>query len=524
MAIIITKDNAFDEMKDNLSKLSEKIKESDVLNGMMKESTRFTEMIKESDVLNGMMKESTRLNVTIKESEVLNEMMKESTRLTEKIKESEVLNEMIKESTLDKLLVGKGTLDGLLVEEVKEWQYEREPNAIETVHEDCIEEHRQAAKDRHGRKMNGTIGHKLVESGVVNAVGHRSMGVMNSIHSIVQGRYSKSLAPINAEEKENIAPIPTPENEHLTKDSHTNNTGGSHILAQYFSPEKLGQLGDFASDIVEAMGDMVKDPLARNVEIPYAQQHLARKTEGQWTLASNRGWNSVTCGGESPSQVVESGLGVGDYERNLILELYPSGTKVEPPVDKLEALLDELEEGNPWILRAKALCVIETVLNLEAERKAECCGDEPFVDFFRRCSERIEPLANHPRESVSLPAKRVMVALGLNVAASPQLLVDEADAHPMAAVAAAAALPSFHTVASSVTSAGLTGSSLLSELNTKAFSSVHNLQKAYQENKEKRQFQQTTVKTRGMINVPTFSSWNPIPARSTIHEKLLDAL
>jgi hypothetical protein len=442
-------------MKDNMTKLTETIKKSEVLNGMIKESTRLTEKIKESEVLNGMIKESTRLTEKIKESEALNGMIKESTRLTEKIKESEVLNGMIKESTLDKLLVGKGTLDGLLAEEVEKWHFEGERN--------------------------------------------------------VTGRHCKNSVLINAEEKENMAPISTPEVEYFVQDSHTNKQGSVDSFGK-----KLGQLGEFASGIAEAMGDMVKDPLARNVEIPYAQQHLARKTEGQWSLASNRGWNSVI-GGESP-QVGESNLGVDDDVRKLFLELFPfDDTNVEPPQDKLEALLDELEEGNPWILRAKALCIIETVLNLEAERKTGCRGDEvPYADYFRRHSDRIEPLANHPRESVNFPAKRVMLALGLIVIESPPIATT-ASLPPMPIVASSAC-------ASSVAIAGLAGTSLLGELNDKAFSTMQNLQKAYYENKEKIQLQPTNFQTRGKVIVPSFSSWNPIPARSTTREHLLNAL
>jgi hypothetical protein len=105
------------------------------------------------------------------------------------------------------------------------------------------------------------------------------------------------------------------------QDSHANKGSCSVIVVFFFSSDKIGQLGEFASCMVEAMGDIVKDPLARNVEIPYARQHLARRTEGQWSLASNWGWNSVT-GGESP-QVGESSLGVDDDIGKHYLELFP---------------------------------------------------------------------------------------------------------------------------------------------------------------------------------------------------------
>jgi hypothetical protein len=47
----------------------------------------------------------------IKESGALNGMKEKAVKMPEMTKESEALSEMIKESTLDKLLVGKETLD-----------------------------------------------------------------------------------------------------------------------------------------------------------------------------------------------------------------------------------------------------------------------------------------------------------------------------------------------------------------------------------------------------------------------------
>ena len=116
----------------------------------------------------------------------------------------------------------------------------------------------------------------------------------------------------------------------------------------------------------------------------------------------------------------------GDYEKNLIAELCPpGGMKAEPPQDKLAefaravpslnpdcvcpALLDALEEGNPWIMRAKALCVIETVLKVMAEVQ----GSNAYADFFHACSAEIAPLANHARAAVKGPAKRVLTLLGV---------------------------------------------------------------------------------------------------------------
>ena len=56
-------------------------------------------------------------------------------------------------------------------------------------------------------------------------------------------------------------------------------------------------------------------------------------------------------------------------------------------------------------MRAKALCVIETVLKVEAERGGEV---HAYTDFFHACAAEIEPLAGHARASVKGPAKRVL--------------------------------------------------------------------------------------------------------------------
>ena len=74
------------------------------------------------------------------------------------------------------------------------------------------------------------------------------------------------------------------------------------------------------------------------------------------------------------------------YEKNLVLELCPpSGVKPVPPPHKLAAFaclvsnlnlelicpvfLDFLEDGQPWVIHAKALCVMETATFLEDEER-----------------------------------------------------------------------------------------------------------------------------------------------------------
>jgi len=115
----------------------------------------------------------------------------------------------------------------------------------------------------------------------------------------------------------------------------------------------------------------------------------------------------------------------GSYERNLIAELCPpGGIKAEPPMEKLEqfarnlptlnpdyicpALLDNLEDGSPWIVRAKALCVIEKTIQVPMD-------PNPYADFFHTCAAEIEPLTSHSRSAIRDPAKRVLKELGLEL-------------------------------------------------------------------------------------------------------------
>lgn len=198
----------------------------------------------------------------------------------------------------------------------------------------------------------------------------------------------------------------------------------------------------------------------------------------------------------APSAPVGTVTSNGEYEKNLIAELCPpGGMKAEPPKDKLAefaravpslnpdsvcpALLDALEEGNPWIMRAKALCVIETVLKVMAATE----GSNAYADFFYACSGEIAPLANHARAAVKGPAKRVLDLLGLEgdavitndqatvaepVAAAPNLLdLDE----PSPVVAAPFAPPQpVQTTAQPAVSNG--GNSLFSGLSTKTEASA----------------------------------------------------
>ena len=140
---------------------------------------------------------------------------------------------------------------------------------------------------------------------------------------------------------------------------------------------------------------------------------------------------SVTINHAPPTGTGGTAASDGSYERNLIMELCPpGGMKAEPPPDKLAsfaravpsldpdlvcpALLDCLEDGQPWIIRAKALCVMEVAISV-AEENLSADGTNAYADFFHACKGEIEPLASHPRAAIKDPAKRVLRALGIEV-------------------------------------------------------------------------------------------------------------
>lgn len=244
---------------------------------------------------------------------------------------------------------------------------------------------------------------------------------------------------------------------------------------------------------------------------PQSVASMARQPSVASALPVTNSYVGGGGGGYAPSGIAGAaggGGGGGEYERNLIRELCPpGGMKAEPPQDKLyefahsipslnpdiicPALLDALEEGNPWIMRAKALCVIETVLRVEADRvMAVGGGKTPYTDFFHACSAEIEPLAEHARANVKAPAKRVLLALGMDetsimngsssvanhhttevdqtpVALPPNLLdfdepINASEETPASAIATAPALPP------PTIDGGAGGNSLFSGLNTKA--------------------------------------------------------
>jgi len=302
-------------------------------------------------------------------------------------------------------------------------------------------------------------------------------------------------------------------------------------------PKGIGQMtvNDLAREARETVIGIIKDPLAKNADVrpgvvgghsmprpggsyagpggagglggaynspPPGRSDIIHQTNGEWTMASNRGPGAVGVGGGSshavpanygndsayyksrdntnsyswaqqqqqgggpggvggswasasataggpyghqatPSiSVNHTGVGAsvvpgtggggtavsdGSYEKQLVMELCPpGGMKPEPPPDKLASfsrlvgslnadlvcpvLLDCLEDGQPWIIRAKALCVMDVCIQKGMKPDG---SRNSYADFFHACSAEIAPLANHPRAAIRDPAKRVLNALGV---------------------------------------------------------------------------------------------------------------
>ena len=170
----------------------------------------------------------------------------------------------------------------------------------------------------------------------------------------------------------------------------------------------------------------------------YAEQHSATPSI---TVNHGAGAPTVNHGGGGTA------LSDGSYEKNLIMELCPpGGMKPVPPADKLASfakaipnfnpdlicpiVLDNLEDGHPWIMRAKALCVMETCI--QAGTRPD--NTNPYATFFYTCRDEIDPLVNHPRAAIRDPARRVLALMGVDSASSAAAPAPAAAAPPAAPV------------------------------------------------------------------------------------------
>jgi hypothetical protein len=159
---------------------------------------------------------------------------------------------------------------------------------------------------------------------------------------------------------------------------------------------------------------------------------------GSWGNTPGQSYTtpSVTINSVPGSSNSGGGTAVSDgtYEKNLILELCPpGGMKPVPPPDKLAnfartcaslnsdlvcpVLLDCLEEGQPWVIRAKALCTMEAAIS----NGTKVDGTNPYRDFFFACRDEISPLISHPRPPINEPAQRVLKLLGVSPDAMPSV-------------------------------------------------------------------------------------------------------
>jgi hypothetical protein len=192
---------------------------------------------------------------------------------------------------------------------------------------------------------------------------------------------------------------------------------------------------------------------------------ITSTTSSSSAAASNSAYHPTT----TPSSAAAGGGGMmvsdGSYERALILELCPpGGMKAEPPPDKLAAfakavsslnpdlvcpvLLDCLEEGQPWIIRAKALHVMDTCIHHYNKHRVGSGEDttNPYANFFYACRGEIEPLAHHARSAIREPAKKVLESLGIAVVSETHSTAfasqpSSSSSQPAVATATPAAVP-----------------------------------------------------------------------------------
>ncbi|CAJ1965881.1 unnamed protein product [Cylindrotheca closterium] len=206
---------------------------------------------------------------------------------------------------------------------------------------------------------------------------------------------------------EAVAPPPNYHNDSAYYKSQE--SGNAYAWAQKSAGSSGGVGGSWASSAPSG-GSQARQP-------SYAEQHQSTPS-----ITISGGTTNLSGGGGTA-------LADGSYEKQLVMELCPpGGMKAEPPPDKLNSfarsvaslnpdlvcpvLLDCLEDGQPWIIRAKALCVMECCIRNGQKPGA---GNNPYADFFHACGAEIAPLANHPRAAIKDPTKRVLSLLGIAV-------------------------------------------------------------------------------------------------------------
>ena len=219
-------------------------------------------------------------------------------------------------------------------------------------------------------------------------------------------------------------------------------TGGQWTMASNRGPSAIGS----PQNAVTNDSSYYKSRDAAGSGLSWAQNNsgsggnamLSGGVGGSWGAASapsHQATPSITVNtmpagvGAGVSGGAGTGVSDGSYEKQLVMELCPpGGMKPEPPPDKLAqfsrsvaslnpdyvcpVLLDCIEEGQPWIIRAKALCVMEACIKFGQKPGAP---NNAYADFLHACNGEFAPLANHNRAAVRDPAKRVLGLLGVAV-------------------------------------------------------------------------------------------------------------
>ena len=217
-----------------------------------------------------------------------------------------------------------------------------------------------------------------------------------------------------------------------------------------------GAVGAASTDYGRDNSSFTATSSTNNYAGNHATSASAGRVGGSWgsapaTTGGSFGTPSVTVNHAPSAGGATNGATPSDgtYEKNMILELCPpGGLKPVPPPDKLAnfaravgglnpdlvcpVLLDFLEEGQPWIIRAKALCVMETAV----QNGIAADGSNPYKTFFHACADEIQPLAAHPRAAIKDPAKRVLLLVGVTPGPGADVPTSTRAAAPVAAAAA----------------------------------------------------------------------------------------
>eukprot|EP00531_Pseudo-nitzschia_arenysensis_P021429 CAMPEP_0116138132 /NCGR_PEP_ID=MMETSP0329-20121206/12616_1 /TAXON_ID=697910 /ORGANISM="Pseudo-nitzschia arenysensis, Strain B593" /LENGTH=765 /DNA_ID=CAMNT_0003633089 /DNA_START=151 /DNA_END=2445 /DNA_ORIENTATION=- len=213
-------------------------------------------------------------------------------------------------------------------------------------------------------------------------------------------------------------------------------TGGQWTMASNRGPSAVGPPPNYGNDAAYYKS---RDAAGSGQAYSWAQSNSGNAISGG--VGGSWGATSSSAHQATPSITVNTMPGVGagvsggagtsvsdgSYEKQLVMELCPpGGMKPEPPPDKLAqfarsvaslnpdhicpVLLDCLEEGQPWIIRAKALWVMETCIKHGQKPGAP---SNAYADFLHACNGEFAPLAIHARAAIRDPAKRVLNLLGV---------------------------------------------------------------------------------------------------------------